>query len=243
MLLLLSFSIALSVGLSIIVAVVRRARHKPVVLAARAPAPSSCPYEHSCIYRRPGCWLAIKSRNLTTVQTALGLHNPKPCSWTEGLEEELFIAPVVKGWVLVMGSGLPDPSHDVDACFRFLVEVSRKLGQVQFFSASRVLLHHAWVKAHKGKVLRAYAWAGKTLWKQGAPTTAERELGLKCFDYFEPAERALFGQPDVVSLNVDKVPLLAARWSLDPARIDEHLLENARGVAGERRDDIEQAGD
>jgi len=33
--------------------------------------------------------------------------------------------------------------------------------------------------------------------------------------------------------NVEKVPLLAARWSLDPAAIDERLLAHARGVAGE----------
>jgi len=233
MLLLLLFSIALSVGTSIIVAVIRQTRRKTPAVAEASHAPPGCPYEHSCIYRRPGCWLAIKSRNLRAVQTALGLHNPKPCSWMDGLEEKLFIAPPVNGWILVMGSGLPDPSEDVDACFRFLVGVSRKLGQVQFFSASRVLLHHAWVKADKGRVTRAYAWAGRTIWKQGARTSAEKELELKCFDYLEPSERTFFGQPDAILANVDKVPLLAARWSLDPARIDERLLENERGVAGE----------
>jgi hypothetical protein len=177
----------------------------------------------------------VKSRSLRAVQSALDLHNPKPCSWMRGLagEEKLFIAPPVKGWVLVMGSGLPDPSEDVDACFRFVQDVSRKLGQVQLFSVSHILHHHAWVKADNGKVVRAYAWAGRTLWQQGAPTLAERELDLKCFDYTEPAERISFHQPDPASANVEKVPLLAARWSLDPGRLDERLLETAPGVAGE----------
>jgi uncharacterized membrane protein len=110
-LLLLLFSFALSVGMGIIVLVIRRARHRH----AASPASNSsetCPYERSCVFRRPGCWLAIKSRSLLAVQSALGLSNAKACSWTDGFagEQKLFIAPPVKGWVLVIGSGLPDPS-------------------------------------------------------------------------------------------------------------------------------------
>jgi len=233
-LLLLLVSMALSIGMSIIVLVVRRSRTvRPV--AKPGTGPSSCPHERTCIFRRPGCWLAIKGENLRSVQSALCLHNPKPCSWSEGLagQEKLFIAPPVKGWILVFGSGLPDPSDDVDACFRFVLDLSRKLGQVQFFSLSRVLHHHAWVKADTGKVLRAYAWAGQTVWRQGRPTQAEHDLALKCFDYAEVAERDSFSGPDAISLNVDKVPLLAARWSLDPAGIEERFLAAEPGIAGE----------
>src|SRR5438552_1527484 len=74
---------------------------------------------------------------------------------------------------------------------------------------------------------------GRTLWHQGPRTAAEKELRLKCFDYGESAERLSFGQPDVVAANTDKVPLLAARWSLDPAGIDERFFEQERGIAGE----------
>src|SRR5258708_3903687 len=144
-LLLLLFSIALSVSMGIVVLVVRRitSRHK----ASEEPPSASLP--QTCSFRWPVSWLAIKSRNSLAVQSALGLHNPKPCSWVQGLtgEEKLFIAPPVKGWVLVIGSGLPDPSEDVDVCFRFLLELSRKLGQVQLFSASRIRHYHSLVKA------------------------------------------------------------------------------------------------
>jgi hypothetical protein len=234
--LLLTLSIvALGIGLLIVVMVIRRARHNSRAPAKEAGTAAPCLYQPTCSFRRPGCWLAVKSRNLLAVQTALGLHNAKACSWKEGLagEEQLFIAPPVNGWVLVMGSSLPDPSDDVDACFRFVVGVSRKLGQVQFFSVNRVLHYHAWVKADAGRVIRAYAWAGRTLWQQGLRTSAENDLKLKCFDYSEPAERTSFSQPDVLAANDDKVPLLAARWSLDPARIDERFLEQAHGIAGE----------
>jgi hypothetical protein len=234
-LLLLSLSIALSIGLGFAMVLVRQARREKLAPKRDIAPASHGSNEPPSAVRRPACWLAVKTRSIAAVQSALGLHNPKPCSWIEGLagDEKLFVAPPVKGWVLVMGSGVPDPSEDVDACFRFVMRLSRKLGQVQLFCANRLLHHHAWVRADGGKVVRAYAWAGKTLWQQGARTSAEKELDLKCFDYTEPVERVSFGQPDAISLNVDKVPLLAARWSLDPARIDQRFLERERGVAGE----------
>jgi hypothetical protein len=234
-LLVMLLSIAVSIAAGIIVLLVRRVRAKPPANTGEKGPSGPRPCERTSVFPRPNCWLAVKSRSMVAVQSALGLHNPKPCSWIEGLadDERLFIAPPVKGWILVLGSGLPDPSDDVDACFRFVLDMSRKLGRVQFFAASRVLHYHAWVQADGGRILRAYAWAGRTLWTQGAPTRAEKELDLKCFDYGEPAERISFTQPDVVASNADKVPLLAARWSLDPARIDERFLANERGIAGE----------
>ena len=121
----------------------------------------------------------------------------------------------------------------MDLCFRFIVNLSRKLGQVQFFTANRVLYHHAWIRADGGRIGRAYAWAGRTLWQQGLMTPAECELELQCFDYIEPDAAAPFAVSDLVSANVDRVPLLAARWSLDPAAIDQRILSSEFGVAGE----------
>jgi hypothetical protein len=231
-LLLLLFGFALSVSAVMIVLAVRGLRRKAYDLASPSGRNSGSSSSASAFLPRPDCWLAVKSRNLRAVQFALGLHHAKPCSWAEGLagEQKLFIGSPVKGWILVMGAGVPDPLDDVDACFRFVLQLSRKLGEVHLFSASRVLHYHAWVRADHGRVRRAYAWAGRTVWKQGPQTAAEKELHVKCFDYAEPAERA-FGEPDAMAANVDKLPLLAARWSLDPARIDEPF--HACGIAGE----------
>lgn len=186
-------------------------------------------------YQRPACWLVVRSHDLHAVQAAMGLHHAKPCSWRHGLagEEKLFIAPPFNGWILVTGSQLPDPSEDVDVCYRFVVEASRKLGHVQFFSLNPVLHHHAWVQADNGRIIRAYAWARTTVWNQGTPTSAEEDLGLTCFDYAESTEESLLGQPEALETNVEKLPLLADRWSFDPARINERLLERMQGVAGE----------
>jgi hypothetical protein len=185
-------------------------------------------------WRRPTCWLAIRSRNMLAVQSALELDNAKPCSWTEGLSSDrrLFVSPPLQGWILVMGAGLPDPSDDVDECFRFLTELSRRVGHVQLFKADATLMHHAWARVEAGRVIRAYGWAGSTVWNQGMKTRAEAELGLKCFGYGEGPQREGWQSSDLLAANVEKVPLLAARWSLNPAELDARLVERSRGVTG-----------
>jgi hypothetical protein len=187
--------------------------------------------------KRPNCWLAIQNPNLLAVQSALSLHNPKRCSWLEGLAgdggQKLFVSPRVSGWILVMGSALPDPAEDVDACFRFLLDLSRKLGQVQFFSANGMLHQHAWAQADGGQIVRGYAWAGKTLWNQGKPTRAEKELKIRCHEYGEDVDVPQWGAADLASRNADKVHLLAAHWSVDPDDIDEHFIEDEWGIVGE----------
>ena len=74
---------------------------------------------------------------------------------------------------------------------------------------------------------------GASVGKARVATAAEEELGLKCYDYTEVPERGFSGQPDLMAINVDRVPLLAERWRLDPARIDERLVERAAGIAGD----------
>lgn len=231
LLLLVLLTLAFTIGGAMVVLLIRNSTNQAV---KPTPAPP-VNFSPATFIRRPPCWVAIKSQRLASVQSALGLQKVKPCSWSEGLsgEQRLFIAPPVKGWILVFGSGLPDSSDDIDKCFRFVLNLSRRLGHVQFFSASQILQHHAWVRAEKGRVIRAYAWAGRTLWAQGRPTRIESALGLKCLDYEEAVEPAFFGQSDMLQANVDKVPLLAACWSLDPAEIEERCPEQVLGVAGE----------
>jgi hypothetical protein len=187
--------------------------------------------------KRPECWLAIKNRDVQAVQSALALHNPQPCSWADGLsgdgERQVFVSPPIAGWILVIGSALPDPAEDVDACFRFLLDLSQKVGQVQYFSANSMFNHHAWAQVHSGRVIRAYAWAGQTLWNQGLPTEAELDLNMRCLGYGEAAESFRLDARETGASNADKVHLLAARWSLNPDEIDERFIGRAWGVAGE----------
>lgn len=195
------------------------------------------PALHPSVFDSPTRWLAIRGSDPKSVQAALNLHNTAACSWEEGLaharDHRLFISPPIGEWVLVVGSGLPDPADDVDVCFRFLTSVSRKLGHVQFFSANRYVHQHAWAKLEDGRVCRAYAWAGETLWNQGRMTLTEMDLNLKCFAYGESGARTDFAQHDPAAVNTEKVALLAARWSVDPAAIDERHLKTGHGITGD----------
>lgn len=186
------------------------------------------------VFERPSRWLAVKSNNSAAVQAALNLHHAVPCSWEEGLvetrEDKLFVSPPISGWVLVVGPGLPEPAEDVDFCYRFLRELSRKLGNVQFYSVNRVLSHHAWALLEGGEVYRAYAWAGETLWNEGFVTAAERELEMVCFDY--GVEANVFSSREALSGVSEKLNQLAARWSLDPAALPQSTWK-AHGVVGE----------
>jgi hypothetical protein len=212
-----------------------QASHLPLLRLTRNRVGVSAPRFHPHPSRRPPCWLAIRSRDMVAVQSALRLRNASPCSWVEGLlaARKLFIAPPVNGWTLVFGSGLPDPGDDVDVVFRFLRELSRKLGHVQFFQAEPLLQHHAWVLAETGRIVRAYAWAGATVWNQGVKTTAEIALGVKCFGYGETTTTDDWTVADFIVANVEKVPQIARRWSLDPAEIDLRTVANAQGIAGQ----------
>jgi hypothetical protein len=192
---------------------------------------------HPSVFEGPCRWVAIRKTQLRAVQSALGLHNPVPCSWDEGIsrltQRKLFISPPVRGWILVIGQGLPDPSEDVDRCFHFVTRLSRALGHVQFFSTHRALNHHAWVRAENGQIRRAYAWGGETLWNQGSTTQAERDVNLTCLDYGEPAPVVDLSTSTPQPTNAEKVMQLAGRWSLDPSTLDESVLRLGRGVAGD----------
>jgi hypothetical protein len=87
------------------------------------------------------------------------------------------------------------------------------------------LHHHAWVRVENGVVKRAHAWTGETVWNQGAKSLAEIELNMKCFGYGEDAGIE-------AAANVRKVSSLAARWSFDPAAVDETLQNSTNGIAG-----------
>jgi len=219
----------MALGLGIILAswiyaLHRRARHLGVFdsLPAKSPPPD-LPFP-----QRPASWLAIRAVAPGAVREALGLDRFAPCSWLESMTggHEFFISPQVHGWVIVTGPGLPDPGEDVDDCFHFLMGLSRRLGHVQYFHAEPFGHHHAWARLDDGCVTRAFAWAGETVWNQGIETLPEIELRFKCLGYGDNSMSAQDAE-----MNREKISLLAARWSLDPAEINRHLSRRI-GIAG-----------
>lgn len=176
----------------------------------------------------PTRWLAIKSSNTAHLRAALALRGPV-VSWAEAMsrarERTLFLSQPADGWTLLVGGALPDPTADIDALYRFLVELSRETGEVQFFSLDRVLGFHAWARLRDGRVLRGYAWAGDVLWNEGRVTLDERLLGLRTLEYGEEAEPVAYGESRFEATNAERVPLLARRWGVDLATATELLLQ------------------
>jgi hypothetical protein len=235
LLMLIPFGIVLGTGFFFIYCAWRRASLLNSNLPSnRLPAATGAEGFRISAFEQPSRWLAVKTNDPFVVQIALHLNRPTACSWEEGLaearEDKLFISPPVSGWVLVVGPGLPEPAEDVDLCYRFLTELSRKLGHVQFFSASRIVNYHCWALLERGHVYRAYAWAGETLWNQGPLTAAERDLGLVCFGY--GTEQNPFAIRELLTANSDNINQLAARWSVDPGACSPAML-NGRGIVGE----------
>ena len=103
-------------------------------------------------------------------------------------EPRLFISPPVQGWILVMGCDLPDPADDIDECFKFLTGLSRKLGEVQFFSRNRAVaqvgpfrlggfvawlawcvIHIAFLVGFRNRIMVLLGWAWNYVaWRKGA---------------------------------------------------------------------------
>jgi hypothetical protein len=237
LLMLIPFGIVLSTGVVFIFGAWRRGRLGKSTGAAEMPG--AMPLEASSAVRfslveQPCRWLAVKTRDPAVVQAALKLHHPMPCSWEVGLvearEDKLFVSPAVSGWVLVVGASLPEPAEDVDLCFRFLTDLSRKVGHVQFFSVNRALSHHSWALIEKGYVYRGYAWTGAPVWNQGPLTSAEKDLEMACFAY--SSDSNLFTARDALHGNCEKISQLAGRWSLDPTAMPPSSWK-ACGIVGE----------
>ena len=132
----------------------------------------------------------------------------------------------------MFGAALPEAREDIDACYRFLLALSHKVGHVQYFLADRVLNHHGWARAEGGRIMRGYVWANETLWHEGAPTAAEIELDVRCFDYAEQTSTPFPGDTDAAATNTEKVAGLAANWSLDPAALRGSPVLNVPGLVG-----------
>ena len=221
--------LALGIGFMILGWMLAVHRRNQLAQKEISPAQNFFPQQITTL-QRPECWLAIRAVSPEAVKMTLGLNHAAPCSWAEGLAgaHEFFISPRVNGWVIVTGLALPNPTEDVDATFLFLTGLSRQLGHVQYFYASRLFHHHAWARLDDGCVTRAYAWTGETVWQQGVETLPEIKTDVKLFAYGDYTATLLDAE-----MNFEKVPQLAARWSLDPARVKLNSFRQATGSAGE----------
>lgn len=183
----------------------------------------------------PDRWVAVRAPLVRDVREALELANTRPCPLEDAFNHPqhrgLYLTPPVNGWIMVFGPAVPDPAGDVDAVYHFVRGLGQRLGNAQYFHVHPPSGAHAWVWVRGGRVVRAFAWAGKTLWNEGESTREERQLGCACPPLGAEGEE----DPDVseeVRRNLEKIPRLAAAWGLDPITLLSHAAREP-GVAGE----------
>ena len=186
----------------------------------------------------PARWMAVRGVKPSLVREVLGDRVGVYSGWSDALarsrERVFFVSAPLDGWTLVIGGALPETVQDVDRAFHFLRKASGALGEIQYFSADRVLNFHSWARLDNGRVTRAYAWAGATLWNEGRPTLEERLLGLRCRAYGEDVEPHRYGEITPEFHNADRVLLLARRWGIDPVAFSEILVHQEGLAEGDR---------
>jgi hypothetical protein len=158
-------------------------------------------------------WLAIRSQNMTSVITAMGLRDTHPANWATGISaayeksKAVFVTPALDGWTFVVGRDLPtldqgdiqgDPlgAHAFGNLFARLI---RQFPEVQFFGSYRVVDYVAWARARGGKVERAFSFADGTVYANvGKQSTEEHALGFLDTTGMTPeaAGQALFAAVD-----------------------------------------------
>lgn len=167
---------------------------------------------------RPEAWIAFRTEDPLKAAAVLGLEALAPAEAPSQPADlapgQWFISPSLNGWVMCWGTGLADPGENIDRLHRQLMGMAAHFSGLQYFHQNRALARHAWARIENQEVYRAYAWADRTEWNEGDFTAAERSLNLKCEPYGQP--EAAWPVSDHCRVNTLRVPMLAAKWSLDP---------------------------
>ena len=188
-------------------------------------------------------WLAIRTDDTYAVVFALGLKDARAVNWRNGVnqayrsDDGVFVTPVVNGWSLAVGHGLPYAYSP--EWLPYLREISRVLGHVQFFATHRGVNYQAWAKADHGAIVRAYV-NGEGGWIDvGVKTIEEEDLGFNFLgeDATEEELEAYWERDEPDSPDEEHVVSLAGRWSLDPTELDREE-SSGLGVIGVLRSDV-----
>ncbi|WP_433040825.1 hypothetical protein [Dactylosporangium sp. CS-033363] len=188
-------------------------------------------------------WLAVRERTVDEVADALALRERQVLGWADGTDRAyksgVYVAAPVPGWTLAHGRmDVPAGFDATDPRFPgWLCELSRRLGEVQFFANERVPEYHAWARAAGGELLRGYCFIGErgdVPMFLGEPTADEVALGVGTRG-MEPGME-LWSEEEwdtwfATTPSESHVMAMAGRWSVDPNTIDDAAV-TAPGIYG-----------
>lgn len=166
---------------------------------------------------------------------ALGLRTVLPANWASGLgtaaDSGVFVSPPVGGFVLAAGADLAAAWPPDEAVPPLLAELSRRFGRAAWFCRDANRERFGWAWAERGLLVRGYAYDGEhghVFW-HGDVTDDERALGCFVDDPRDHSHDEIKWWPDA-----RLVTTLAARWSLDPARLGGDGAMPSLGFHGRR---------
>ncbi|MFG6455632.1 hypothetical protein [Roseateles sp. BYS96W] len=173
-------------------------------------------------------WFAVRTEDGEAVASALGLVALAPATAVDAIHAgyhtagKVFITSAIDGWTLAMSRSFFDLVDDRPPQFLdMLRRVSSELGaEAQFFLTYRVVDAHAWARACRGKIERAYGHLqGDDILNLGAMTAEETVLGHRFFDpaCAEAQHDAYWQRDDLRFPDEGDVMEVAARWSIDPS--------------------------
>ncbi|MBI5543348.1 MAG: hypothetical protein HY901_05630 [Deltaproteobacteria bacterium] len=171
-------------------------------------------------------WLAIKTTDARIVAQLLKLKNVAEVDWDAGVEgayggDKVFISPPINGWILALDTSWAafadgDLVDDPEILARWSGTLNTA---VQHFFCDRRSGSYGWMRAEKGKLLRAFFEV------EGESKTDEGERDSDETAIRKEVEKSPSSDGSVVSEGEDLVFRLSGRWSVDP-----HVLDRVKDV-------------
>lgn len=187
-------------------------------------------------------WLAVKGGETEPMLEALGLTDPQPVTWPQGIGavcgdcwdfdanlnapmSRVYVTPQVAGWRLAIGGWLamgPAQEESINA-YTKIAEYCRRLsagyGEAHAFMSQGRMDCYGWILARDGRVVRTYVWDGVEDVNEGTPTPPELRMRTATNDggrSWQPSESAVMA--------------MAAEYSIDPRAFTPETPWSGSGV-------------
>jgi len=193
-------------------------------------------------FGRKNLWIAVSATSTESVARALGLVDTQPCNWRSGFRAAyaypssyVFVTPPVRGWVLAVGCGIPDPGDpSLLPHWRALMNtLSTAFGRAQFFASHRGSGYSAWARYTEGVEERLFAHADDLLHNVGTPLPEELDVLAHLPDPSAAEEDpGYWDREDLRAPDEDDVFRMASAWSVDPMTLDHAFQQPTAGVVG-----------
>jgi hypothetical protein len=181
-------------------------------------------------------WLAVQHATPQDVADALGLDHRLATDWASGTEAAyrhgVFVARPHPQWTIAHSRIHLPPDLDASSPDfpQWLLSLSAKLGDLQFFATDRIGDYHAWARVDANRLTRAYCYIGErgeVPLHLGERTDIEVELGVGerwledgWQDWQEPEWDAWFAAMP----NESHVMRIAQQWGICPLEIPEESV-------------------